>query len=471
MANTALTSQSSSLPDYKRLLEEIGKKIEASKEKLHLHAESDHSDEQVPVQTPAVPDYEALRNGLVERWKDFAENNSLGATIEMLCYADVLLARLAVLTEYMRIKESEDDETNGVKKLDKARMQLPAYDDGVVRLERVLQTSRRTLKDVQPFHAWDARLSDIAMDTVSRERFEHQLAEYQSRVKDEDYQGWQTVYEMRIKLQKRLMAEAGRTAQVVSLVIYLVLDSGAFYAGNRSWTTASQKRYSEVQKRYMKIAMAVFGGMTLLVPMLIMVLHPGIITVLVTTSVSVLTVAVTLAAIVKEADAKDIVLATLAYAAVLVVFVGASGPSSGTSASDGSTQGSRLSNGKVGGIVVGSIFGTLMLLWTAVGLWFAYSLGEVGLDQDPLQMTIERIDQWRLHDMKVKQKWEEEKGTAQKAPLPPLVARRRVRDFDVDDAERGEGAREVVIEEPTTHAQPREGHDDEDFQGARAESV
>ena len=309
------------------------------------------------------------------------------------------------------------------------------------------------------------------MDTVSRERFEHQLAEYQSRVKDEDYQGWQTVYEMQIKLQKRLMAEAGRTAQVVSLVIYLVLDSGAFYAGNRSWTTASQKRYSEVQKRYMKIAMAVFGGMTLLVPMLIMVLHPGIITVLVTTSVSVLTVAVTLAAIVKEADAKDIVLATLAYAAVLVVFVGASGPSSGTSASDGSTQGSRLSNGKVGGIVVGSIFGTLMLLWTAVGLWFAYSLGEVGLDQDPLQMTIERIDQWRLHDMKVKQKWEEEKGTAQKAPLPPLVARRRVRDFDVDDAERGEGAREVVIEEPTTHAQPREGHDDEDFQGARAESV
>ncbi|KAK0853368.1 hypothetical protein LTR03_002929 [Friedmanniomyces endolithicus] len=444
MANTALTSQSSSLPDYKRLLEEIGKKIEASKEKLHLHAESDHSDEQVPVQTPAVPDYEALRNGLVERWKDFAENNSLGATIEMLCYADVLLARLAVLTEYMRIKESEDDETNGVKKLDKARMQLPAYDDGVVRLERVLQTSRRTLKDVQPFHAWDARLSDIAMDTVSRERFEHQLAEYQSRVKDEDYQGWQTVYEMQIKLQKRLMAEAGRTAQVVSLVIYLVLDSGAFYAGNRSWTTASQKRYSEVQKRYMKIAMAVFGGMTLLVPMLIMVLHPGIITVLVTTSVSVLTVAVTLAAIVKEADAKDIVLATLAYAAVLVVFVGASGPSSGTSASDGSTQGSRLSNGKS---------------------------GEVGLDQDPLQMTIERIDQWRLHDMKVKQKWEEEKGTAQKAPLPPLVARRRVRDFDVDDAERGEGAREVVIEEPTTHAQPREGHDDEDFQGARAESV
>jgi len=341
----------------------------------------------------------------------------------------------------------------------------------VLRLERLLQVRGKALKDIRSLHRWDARLSDLALDTVSRERFEDQLAEYQSRLEDEDFQGWQTVYEMQIELQERLMVGAGRTAQVFSQVLYLFLDSGAFHAGNHSWATASQKRYSELQRRYMKIAMAVFGGMTLLVPMLIMVLHPGILTVLVTTSVSVLTVAVTLAAIVKEADAKDTVLATLAYAAVLVVFVGASGPSSGTSASDGLTQGSRLSNGKVGGIVVGSIFGTLLLLSTAVGLWFAYSLGEVGLDRERMRMTIESIDQVRLRKMELKQKMKEMKEGAQKAPLPPLDARRRPRDFDVNDAERGEGAREVVVEEPTTQAQPREGHGAKDIRGARAESV
>ncbi|KAK0255222.1 hypothetical protein LTR91_019210 [Friedmanniomyces endolithicus] len=380
MANTELTSQSSSLPDYKGLLEDIGKKIEASKAKLGLSVESDQSDEQVPVQTPAVPNYEALRNGLVERWKRRPDANSIDATIELLCYAEVVFARFAVSTEYMRMREAEHNRTNGIEKLDKARMQLLAYEDSVLRLERLLQVNGKALKDIQSLHIWDARLTDLALDTVYRERFEDQLAVYQSRVKDGDYQGWQTVYEMQIELQKRLMVEAGRTARVVS---YLVLDIGAFRTWDRSWTTASQKRSSELQKRYMKIAMAVFGGTTLLVPILIMVLHPGILTVLVTTSVSVLTVAVTLAAIVTEADAKDIVLATLAYAAVLVVFVGASGPSSGTSASDGSTQGSRLSNGTVGVIVVGSIFGTLLLLSTAVGLWFACSPGKVGLDRDP----------------------------------------------------------------------------------------
>ncbi|KAK0983805.1 hypothetical protein LTS16_011504 [Friedmanniomyces endolithicus] len=377
----------SSMPDYRKLLEDLAKEIEASKKKLNLDALESEADVQVPVQTPAVPDYEALRNGLSKIWKERQEKNSLDATIELLCYADVVFARFAVLTEYMRIKEAEHNRTNGIEKLDKAKIQLLAYgeEDSVLRLERLLQVNGKALKDIRPLHIWDARLSDLAMDTVSRERFEDQLAVYQSRVKDGAIQGWQTVYEMQIELQKRLMVEAEGTAQVFSLVMYSFLGGAAFWAHEHAWATASQKQHSELRKRSMKIAMAVFGGMTLLVPMLIMVLHPGIITVLVTTSVSVLTVAVTLAAIVKEADAKDVVLATLAYAAVLVVFVGASGgsgPSSGTSTNDVSSQGTRLSNGKVGGIVVGSISGTLLLLSTAVGLWFAYGVGGMGLDQE-----------------------------------------------------------------------------------------
>ncbi|KAE8441928.1 hypothetical protein EG329_004186 [Mollisiaceae sp. DMI_Dod_QoI] len=74
--------------------------------------------------------------------------------------------------------------------------------------------------------------------------------------------------------------------------------------------------------------MALFGGLALIVPMLIMTLHESKVTSLVTTSVFVIAVAVLLAGFMEDADPKDILAATAAYAAVLVVFVG-TGTSSG----------------------------------------------------------------------------------------------------------------------------------------------
>ncbi|XMA14588.1 hypothetical protein WAI453_007379 [Rhynchosporium graminicola] len=68
--------------------------------------------------------------------------------------------------------------------------------------------------------------------------------------------------------------------------------------------------------------MAVFGGLALVAPMLIMTLHEGKTTSLVTTSVFVFVVAIILAWRMKDAQAKDIIGATAAYPAVLVVFVG-----------------------------------------------------------------------------------------------------------------------------------------------------
>ena len=73
-----------------------------------------------------------------------------------------------------------------------------------------------------------------------------------------------------------------------------------------------------------RVKMALFGGIALVAPMLIMTLHPTELTTLLTTSIFVLVVAVILAWYMKEADKKDILAATAAYAAVLVVFVGAS---------------------------------------------------------------------------------------------------------------------------------------------------
>lgn len=74
-----------------------------------------------------------------------------------------------------------------------------------------------------------------------------------------------------------------------------------------------------------RLAMAIFGGAALVVPMLIMSLRPSKLTGLLTTSLFVVGVAVALAWFMKDAAPKDILTATAAYAAVLVVFVGTDG--------------------------------------------------------------------------------------------------------------------------------------------------
>jgi len=87
------------------------------------------------------------------------------------------------------------------------------------------------------------------------------------------------------------------------------------------------KNEKKAQKAfYSRSVMAIVGGFALVVPMLIMILHSSKVTSLVTTSVFVLFVAVSLAWLMDTAEPKDIIGATAAYAAVLVVFVGAGTP-------------------------------------------------------------------------------------------------------------------------------------------------
>lgn len=73
----------------------------------------------------------------------------------------------------------------------------------------------------------------------------------------------------------------------------------------------------------LRLAIALFGGFTLVAPMLIMAWHPTRLTALLTTSLLLFAVAVALAWWMEDAQNKDIIAATAAYAAVLVVFVGA----------------------------------------------------------------------------------------------------------------------------------------------------
>lgn len=74
-----------------------------------------------------------------------------------------------------------------------------------------------------------------------------------------------------------------------------------------------------------RIIMAVGGGLALIAPMLIMTLHPTKLTRLLTSSCFIIAVAVALAAFMDTAEPKDIIASTAAYAAVLVIFVGAAG--------------------------------------------------------------------------------------------------------------------------------------------------
>lgn len=73
-----------------------------------------------------------------------------------------------------------------------------------------------------------------------------------------------------------------------------------------------------------RLILAMFGGASLIAPLLIMTLHPGLTTSHITTCVSTFLFALVLAIGAEETSGKDLLGATAAYAAVLVVFIGTS---------------------------------------------------------------------------------------------------------------------------------------------------
>ncbi|KAF2463932.1 uncharacterized protein BDR25DRAFT_346952 [Lindgomyces ingoldianus] len=88
-----------------------------------------------------------------------------------------------------------------------------------------------------------------------------------------------------------------------------------------------RKRRVEQERRKAytsRLVMALFGGVAIITPMLIMALHPGLVVDLVTASVATVLFAIIVAVQARDASGKDVLASTAAYAAVLVVFVGAS---------------------------------------------------------------------------------------------------------------------------------------------------
>lgn len=83
--------------------------------------------------------------------------------------------------------------------------------------------------------------------------------------------------------------------------------------------------------------MALFGGIALIVPTVIMAKHPSTNFSLVTTAVATVLFALVLAFGARDSTGKDVLAATAAYTAVLVVFIGTSlaTPPTTTSAASG----------------------------------------------------------------------------------------------------------------------------------------
>ena len=147
---------------------------------------------------------------------------------------------------------------------------------------------------------------------------------------------WEEVRQFDLKTKKTGITAAEAKAEQETLAAELKAEQ------NRVWI-ATRERFVQ------NTIFAVFSGLTLIVPMLIMTLHPTLLTSLLTTSLFVTAIAATLAAVMETADPKDIVGATAAYAAVLVVFIGTSGGAGGESLEGETPDGGKrgLNNGTI----------------------------------------------------------------------------------------------------------------------------
>ena len=98
------------------------------------------------------------------------------------------------------------------------------------------------------------------------------------------------------------------------------------YIGEGGRTDRQFDKQRKLEALLNRIKMALFGGAVVVAPMLIMTLHRTLLTTLLATSLFVLAVGLILAWSMDGGQPKDILTATAAYAAILVVFVGTTLP-------------------------------------------------------------------------------------------------------------------------------------------------
>ncbi len=103
-----------------------------------------------------------------------------------------------------------------------------------------------------------------------------------------------------------------------------IMEKTAGELGFRELDQLGRLKRSQKNAFTERVVMAMFGGIALIGPMLIMTLHPSRNTSLIIVSVATFAFAIALAFVARDSAGKDVLGATAAYAAVLVVFVGTS---------------------------------------------------------------------------------------------------------------------------------------------------
>ena len=124
-----------------------------------------------------------------------------------------------------------------------------------------------------------------------------------------------------IRRQHEAITEWRQSLKTSHRTKWVVLDTWNEGGHNFIWTLPTK----ELQLFGFRILVALSGGLSLVIPMLIMSIEPNLTKSLVTTSAFVIAFGVGMATFVPQSEYKDLLASTAAYAAVLVVFVGVNG--------------------------------------------------------------------------------------------------------------------------------------------------
>ncbi|RYP68829.1 hypothetical protein DL771_006447 [Monosporascus sp. 5C6A] len=133
--------------------------------------------------------------------------------------------------------------------------------------------------------------------------------------------------EVKTKLESLLPVTLLPVAQALQTFVQGIVGPGERHPVDCNFRELNReiRLEKEREKAFLhRLVMGSFGGLALIIPMLIMALLPGLKTSLITSSVATVLFASLIARYEDNAAGKDILAAVAAYAAVLVVFVGAS---------------------------------------------------------------------------------------------------------------------------------------------------
>ncbi|KAF2235907.1 hypothetical protein EV356DRAFT_89409 [Viridothelium virens] len=132
---------------------------------------------------------------------------------------------------------------------------------------------------------------------------------------------WKSTYEfaMRLREARSLLDGQDRIARQ-----HEIITEWRQSLGKSLWDEKLRNRLptDELHQFALRLLVATLGGLSLVVPMLVMSIHPSQTKSLVTTSAFVIFFGIGMATFVPQAEYKDLLGSTAAYAAVLVVFVG-----------------------------------------------------------------------------------------------------------------------------------------------------